>query len=105
GGLLVILLGHSPISRQRVTRRLPPPAIWRQIPQAGNVDRQTEDHADTGDREPPVPAIDLANRSAGDWSEQRANIDADVPEAVRRPAPWIIGGIQASDLAGYRGQK
>src|SRR3546814_9342436 len=54
--------------------------------------------SDRGEREAIVPAIDLADRPAGEGGEEGADVDTQIEERIAAVAPVVPGRIEHADL-------
>src|SRR3546814_3293492 len=62
------------------------------------IDYHAGGDSDRGEREAIVPAIDLADRPAGEGGEEGADVDTQIEERIAAVAPVVPGRIEHADL-------
>src|SRR3546814_20317335 len=69
------------------------------------IDYHAGGDSDRGEREAIVPAIDLADRPAGEGGEEGADVDTQIEERIAAVAPVVPGRIEHADLCRAVGRR
>src|SRR5437667_7378685 len=66
----------------------------------GEINRQANQHADSGRAEAPVPAVNFTKRASDERRDDDTGVDKDVVDLEGVGATIVAGGIKRTDLAG-----
>ena len=67
---------------------------------AGEINRQTDQHADASSAEAVTPTVHFAERAGDERRNNHAGINEDVINLKRVRAPIVARGVERADLAG-----
>src|SRR5438552_16055945 len=67
---------------------------------AGEINRQANQHADSGRAEAPVPAVNFTKRASDEWGDDDTGVNEDVVDLEGVGAAIVARRIERADLTG-----